>query len=114
MSFLHFRRSIAGFAVARGLHCFKDAHVARTTAEIASEPFLDLLQRRPRMLAEQVLCCHDHAGRADTALRPAVLEEAALQGVQQPILTHTLDGADVHILCLQNRYETGIGKLSVK
>src|SRR5471032_728731 len=55
-----------------------DRRVARAAAEIARQAGLHLVHRRP--LAERD-GRHDHAGRADAALRAAVLNERVLQRV---------------------------------
>src|SRR6266540_6480330 len=59
-----------------------DLVVASTAAEVAHHPLLDLLLGRTGHLVQQRAGGHDLAGRADAALKAAVLDEGALDRVQ--------------------------------
>src|SRR5919205_2212493 len=59
-------------------HGVDDLLVARAAADAALEPVHDLLAGRPRVVLEQRLRRHHHAGGAEAALERRALEERAL------------------------------------
>ena len=76
------------------LYSGEDTAVTSASAEVAGEAFLNLRERWLRILFKQMMRGEDHPGSADAALRPAVLEEALLDGVELWTDGETFDGAD--------------------
>src|SRR5688500_2320410 len=63
-----------------------DLRVARAAAEIACDRLADRLLVQSTACVEVGACRHEHAGRADPALRRAVLEEGLLEAVERTAL----------------------------
>src|SRR5689334_19628063 len=74
-------------------HRADDLVVAGAPAEVAGEPEADFLLGRVRAPLEQRVGSHQHAGRADAALKRGHFQELLLQGMQLVALRHAFDGA---------------------
>ena len=96
------------------LYSGEDTAVTSASAEVAGEAFLNLRERRLRILFEQVMRGENHSGGADAALRPAVLEEALLDGIELWTDGEAFDGADGCAVGLQCRDEAGVDELAVQ
>src|SRR5215218_2442716 len=70
-------RHLAG----RVLDRLDDVLIAGAAAEVALDALADLFLGRGRVVLQQVHGRHDHAGRAEPALEPVLLPEAALDRV---------------------------------
>lgn len=93
-----------------GVH---NGDIAGAAAKIASDGFFDLLTRWIRILLEQRIGAHEHAGRAETALHSAVIDEAALEYRADLGFAESLDGHDVRVLHLAGGNETARDRNSV-
>ncbi len=60
-----------------------------------------------RIARQQIARRHQHAGRADAALRRAVALKGALQRAQAAVLGEALDGHDPAALDLAQRHQAG-------
>jgi hypothetical protein len=74
--------------------------VSRAPADIAGEALTNFLERR---ILSKRNSRHDHPGRADAALRRALLDKCALQRM---ITTEPFDRRDVGVLDLRSRDQT--------
>src|SRR6266540_4212126 len=91
-----------------------DVVVAGAAAEVALQPVTDLGLRGPRVALEELGGRHDHARRAEAALKPVLLPEAFLDGVELAVLGHPLDGLDLRPLALDGQERAGLHGLSVQ
>src|SRR5688572_21679796 len=71
-----------------------DVLITRAAAQIAGDTFADLALRRRRVVVQQRHCRHDHSRRAEAALKPVLLPEALLQGMQLTLRGKPLDRGD--------------------
>ena len=88
----NWRRPDRGLRTGRH-HRIDDLAVAGAAAKHAAQRVLDLPARR-LAIAQHVLCRHQHAGRADAALRRAMFEERFLQRRQSAIRREALNRLD--------------------
>src|SRR6516164_4373646 len=58
--------------------CFDNVLIAGAAAEIAREPFANLVVGRERVLADEIGCRHQHAGCAEPALQRMMLAKRLL------------------------------------
>src|SRR5690606_20256649 len=77
-----------------GLYGFDNVMISGAAADIALEPFADLLLAGVRLALGQIDRAHDHAGRAEAALQPVVLAERLLHGMQLAVAGQALNGRD--------------------
>src|SRR5262249_60439142 len=78
-------------------HGADDAIVRGAPAEVTVQRLLDLALARPGIAIEQRLCRHDHAVAAEAALTGLLLDESALERMQQVIGAQTLTGRDADL-----------------
>jgi hypothetical protein len=64
-------------------------------------------------MSEQMLCGHQHPGRADAALCAAALKEGLLQGMQFGVDREAFYGIDMCALCLKDWNHATIDKFPV-
>ena len=64
-------------------------------------------------MREQMFGCHQHARRADAALRAATVKKGLLQRMKNAVACESLDGFNTRSLSLQNRNETTVDELSI-
>src|SRR6476469_2161811 len=109
--------SLAVVAIAlplrRGEHGIDDVVVARAAAEVALEPVADFLLTGVRVLLEQVRGAHDHAGSAVAALKPVLLVERPLHGVQLAVPRKPLDRRDLGAIGLHREHGARLDGLAV-
>src|SRR5919199_4678971 len=74
---------------------FDDVDVAGAPAQVAGDSAPDLLLGWTWIGGEQGLGHHQHAGRAEAALKPVLLPETLLERGQLTNLFQTLDGLDL-------------------
>ena len=79
-----------------------DRSIARAAAEVPRESASHLIQRR---VAPERDRRHDHARRADAALRAAVFDEGVLQRMTS---VKAFDGGDGRARRVRGRHETGV------
>ena len=91
----------------------EDAHVAGAAAEVSGEAFLDLSERRLRVLREEMVGGEDHAGRADAALGSAFRQEAPLDGVEVLLVRQGFDGGDLGAFALEDGDEAGVDEFDL-
>ena len=77
----------------RFLNCVEDPGIAGTTAQVSTQPFANLFQGGRGIVVQQVNRGHDHAGGADTALRPSAFKKGLLHGVKAALARKPFDGA---------------------
>ena len=95
-------------------HGRDDLAVAGAAAEHAAQGVLDRVPVRTRLAPEQGGRGHQHAGRAEAALRRAVAQEGGLQGARRPAtLRQALDRRDLAPGCLRAGDQAGAGDLAV-
>ena len=69
--------------------------------------------RRVRVMREQMRGGHQHARRADAALRAAALQKCLLQRMENAVVCEPFDGLNVCAFGLQNRNEATIDQLAI-
>ncbi len=100
-------------ALRGGEHRVYDLAVAGAAAEHAAESILDRPLVGPRIAREEIARRHQHAGRADAALRGAVAMEGELQRVEGTALGQALDRDDLAARRLPGGHEAGANLLAV-
>src|SRR2546423_14772199 len=93
---------------------FDDLRVAGAAADVTGDGEADLLFARPRIRVEQRLRHHDHARRAEAALRAAVADEALLQRVQLAVLAEAFDRLQRRAMRLHREDEARAHRLAVQ
>src|SRR5690606_1970868 len=88
--------------------------VSRAAAEVAGERLADLLARGRWVALEQRVGGHENAGRAEAALRGAVLAEGGLERVRLAGAREAFDGGDIPALGLPDGGQAGEYGLSVE
>src|SRR5947207_142287 len=78
-----------------------------TSAITASPRIPDLPLRWLAHSCQKIACRHQHARRADSALRRAISMKRRLKRRKLPIPGKSLDGHHLAVLRLGERYETG-------
>ena len=101
------RPATAAAAGAHGQHGLDDLAVAGAAAEHAAQRILDLGPRRRAAVAQQILRRHQHARRADAALRRAMVEEGLLQRRERAVRRKALDRLDRAAGHLAHRDQAG-------
>src|SRR5512134_4080518 len=86
------------------LHGLDDVDVAGAAAEVALEPLVDLLVGGIGVVLQQPRRRHDHARRAEAALKSVALRERALDRVELPLLRHALDRHDARPVRLRREH----------
>src|ERR1700751_1318035 len=76
-------------------NCLDDLCISRTSTEVSGKEFANLVECRIRLPAEQVITRQDHSRCADSALRPAAIDECLLQDVQAWALGEAFDRDDL-------------------
>src|SRR5580704_560845 len=94
-------------------NCVEDACVARTAAEVSTQPFANLRQGRRGRVVQQLDRGHDHAGGADTALRPSAFEKRLLYGMKAALVRQPFDSAYRSALSLQHRNQAAVHQLAI-
>ena len=85
-------RHILAAQTRRGeLHALDDLHIAGAAAVVVLQAVVYILFRRVHGFAQQRLCCHDHARRAEAALHRARVEERALDDLQHRVVRKIFD-----------------------
>ena len=77
---------------------FDELRVVAAAAQMSLHAGLDIVLGRMRILAEQADDAHDHAGRAETALRGALGQEGLLHGMQLAPFGESFDGQDFQLV----------------
>src|SRR4051794_9347776 len=96
-----------------GNYGFEYADESRAATEIAGKAFTDFGHRGVGIALQQVGRGHQHAGRADAALRAAAGQKCPLQRVHFSVAGQTLDGFDACALTLQHRNQATVYKLAI-
>src|SRR5215207_2408320 len=77
----------------RDLDGFDDPLVSGAAAQVAREPFLDLVEARARVVLQERVHAHHEPGRAEAALQTVGLAERLLHRAERPVGgTDALDG----------------------
>ena len=85
-------RHILAAQTRRGeLHALDDLHIAGAAAVVVLQAVVYIFFRRVHGFAQQRLCCHDHARRAEAALHRARVEERALDDLQHRVVRKIFD-----------------------
>jgi hypothetical protein len=94
--------------VRRVLYRFDDVLVSGASTQIArySPPYF--LFARPRIPFEERASRHDHARRAEPALKPVLLLKSFLQGMEFTVIGHPFDGSNLAAIRLHSKYGTGL------
>src|ERR1035441_9969593 len=79
-------------------------HVAGAAADVAGNRGANVGFRRIAVPLQQRVQGHHHAGRAESALRSAFLNESALQSIEFPLRRETLDGGDLRLLITRRQH----------
>ena len=86
------KRHILAAQTRRGeLHALNDLYIARTAAVVVLQAVVYIFFRRVHGFAQQRLCCHDHARRAEAALHRARVKERALDDLQHRVVRKIFD-----------------------
>src|SRR5688572_24571790 len=93
-----------------GLH---DVDVAGAAAEVAADPFTDLVLGGIGVLAEQPGGLHDHPGGAEPALEAVLVPERLLERVEGGAIGDTLDGPDLAAVGLDREHRARLGALAI-
>src|SRR3712207_5402275 len=107
------RRGLLAHSGLRHLDGLDDVLVARAAAQVALEPFPDLLFGRVRLLLEEAYGGHDHARRAVAALEAVRLVEGLLHRVPEPVLRNALHRRDLMPVGLHRKDRAGLDRLTV-
>src|SRR5262249_49152690 len=92
-----------------------DVLIAGAPAQVAGDAEADLLLARVRVLLQQAVRAHDHAGRAEAALKPVHLAKAFLQGGQRAVGSgHAFDRQDLGAIGLDGEHGAGLHRLAVE
>ena len=73
------------------LYRLDDLHIAGTAAVVVLQAVVYIFFRRVHGFAQQSLCCHDHARRAEAALHRARVKERALDDLQHRVVRKIFD-----------------------
>ena len=73
------------------LYRLDDLHIAGTAAVVVLQAVVYIFFRRVHGFAQQRLCCHDHARRAEAALHCARVKERALDDLQHRVVRKIFD-----------------------
>src|SRR5690348_4505949 len=84
----------AGQLLGGVLNPLHDVLIAGAAAEVTLNPPPDLFLARRRVVLQQVHAGHDHARRAEAALKAMLLPEPTLDRVQLAVLRQALNGLD--------------------
>ncbi len=79
---------------ANSFNCLDNAFMGRTPAQILVHGFDDLAPRHFRVLEQQTIGGHDHAGSAETALKCPIFSESSLQRMERSVLGQSLNGCN--------------------
>jgi hypothetical protein len=82
-------RGLRGF-----LHCFNDARMGATSADVSLQGLFDFRGCGIRVLPEKRDAAHNHAGRAVGALEGLGVKESSLDGMETARLFESFDGGD--------------------
>src|SRR5215204_6168843 len=95
-------------------HGFEDAVERSAAADVAVEPFLDLLGRCVRVFFEQAHARHDEAGRAEAAHQRVLVAERLLHRMQLAARGgEPVDGADLLALDFDRQRRTRVDGAAV-
>jgi hypothetical protein len=75
----------------RGLHGFHDVLIPRASAEIAFQAVPDFSFRGIGISVKDLLGGHDHAGRAEAALKAVVIPEGLLDRMKGTVASESFD-----------------------
>src|SRR5205809_647820 len=85
-----------------------------TTADVAVEPFLDLIRRRVGIFLEQADAGHDEARRTEAAHQRILLAERLLHGMEPAVgRRETVDVADALALHVDGERRAGVDRPAV-
>src|SRR4051794_25549215 len=84
-----------------------DGLVAGTAAIISGQMLANLLAVRARRLLQEILCRHQHSGRAKSALQCVSLTECGLQIGDLAGVRNSLYCLDGHLMRLHREHEAG-------
>src|SRR3954451_20728905 len=104
---------LAGHFLRGVLDRLDDVLVAGAAAEVALDAAPDLLLARRGIVLEEIDASHDHARRAEAALEPVLLPEAALDRVQLAILRQPLDRLEVGAIGLDRQDRAGLDRVAI-
>ena len=90
-----------------------DLGVARAAAQVAAQVLADILLGWVRVLGQQGLGGHHHAGRAVAALDPEALGERPLHGIEFAVATQALDGDHLAAGGLHREHQARVRHLPV-
>src|SRR6266567_1947821 len=92
--------SRAGHLLRGVLNRLDDVLIAGAAAEVAFDAPTNLLLTGRRVVLEEVDARHDHAGRAEAALKAVLLPESALDRVKLAVLGQALDRLKIRPISL--------------
>src|ERR1700751_2123232 len=85
---------------------FHDVLVAGATTEVSRNSPANVFLGRMRFFLEQGTSRHDHAGRAEPALKPVLFFESLLQRMQRAGVTNPLNRAQLAPIGLNRKQRT--------
>ena len=95
MTSCHYLRSI--------LHGSNNVLVAGTTAEIAFQAMLYVVNRRLGVAGQEAEACHDHSGRAVTTLQAVIVPEGLLDRMKLITVGHSFNRGDLVAIGLDGK-----------
>ena len=87
--------------------------VAGAAAEIARQPFANIIVRGERIFAEEISRSHQHARGAEAALQRVMRVKRFLQRVQLPDAPEAFDRFDAAAIGLHRKHQTGTRAIAV-
>src|SRR5207249_4289749 len=97
----------------RVLDGFDDVHVAGAPAEVAGDGPADVVLVRRRMLLEEGVAGHQHAGCAVAALEAVLCHEPLLKRMQLTVLFHALNRHDFLVAGLDGEHRARLHRSAV-
>ena len=87
--------------------------VAGAAAEIARQPFADIIVGAERIFAQQISRSHQHAWGAEAALQRVMRVKRLLQLIHLTDATEALDCFDAAAIGLHRKHQTGTRAVAV-
>jgi hypothetical protein len=93
--------------------CFKDSHVPRAAAEVATQSVADLQISWGGRSLQEIRGCENHSRRADAALRSAAFEKRLLDCVKFIAVRDSLDRSDFRAFGVHCGDKTAIHEFAI-
>src|SRR5688572_23778903 len=93
-----------------GLH---DVHVASAAAQVAADPFSDLVLGGVGVVAAPPRGLHDHSRGAEAALEAVLVPERLLERMEAGAVGDALDGPDLATVGLDGEHRARLGALAI-